>query len=193
MFKDVTIVSKWGEVLQIFKHASSASIEANANPNGFIVPGLPPLEGSLWDFSLERFVLIEEMPTVNHKFNYESKSWEDTRSILEVKDDVYKELKVRKLVIESQGVEFQGSVFDCDETALTRMALLISLGEGCYWTLKDNSSKWLTIDELKSLYSICAKHIADTHIKFQNLRDQINNTEDLDQILSLSKSIQEIV
>ena len=182
MFKDVTIVSKWGEVLQIFKHASSASIEANANPNGFIVPGLPPLEGSFWDFSLERFVPTGDMPSPHHTFDYTTKQWNDSRSVDEIKTQKWAEIKSQRDRLEFGGFEFEGGVYDSDQISQGRIMSAASAGIDQTWTLADNTTVNLTASQLQQLYSALQAHIASVHERGRIARQLIYEAETKEEV-----------
>ena len=182
MLKSVTVVSKWGEVLQVFKHASSLSIEANANPNGIIIPELPPIEGSFWDFSLECFVPTGDMPTPHHKFNYVTKSWEDTRSILEIKAQKWAEIKLQRNQLEFGGFEFDGDVYDSDQVSQGRIMGAAVAGIDQTWTLADNTTVELTALQLQQLYAALQTHIAGAHERGRIARQLIFEAETKEQV-----------
>ena len=163
MFKDVTVVSKLGEVLQIFKHASSLSIEANANPNGIIVSGIPPIEGSFWDFSLECFVPTGDMPSPHHTFDYTTKQWNDLRPLDEIKAQKWVEIKSQRDQLEFGGFEFDGNIYDSDQVSQGRIMGAAAAGIDRTWTLADNTIVELSASQLQQLYVTLQFHIASVH------------------------------
>ena len=185
MFKDVTIVSKWGEVLQIFKHASSASIEANANPNGFIVPGLPPLEGSFWDFSLEIFVPTGDMPTPHHTFDYTTKQWIDSRSFDEIKAQKWAGIRQERDQLEFGGFEFEGNTYDSDQVSQGRIMGAALAGIDQVWTLADNTTVELSASQLQQVYAALQAHIASVHERGRIARQLIFDSETKEEVESI--------
>lgn len=177
MFKDVTVVSKLGEVLQIFKHASSLSIEANANPNGIIVSGIPPIGGGFWDFSLECFVPLGDMPSPFHTFDYTTKKWIDSRTLYEIKDQRWDEIKSERDRLEFGGFEFEGNTYDSDQVSQSRIMGAAVAGIDQVWTLADNTTVELTASQLQQLYAALQAHIASVHERGRIARQAIYNTD----------------
>ena len=182
MFKDVTVVSKWGEVLQIFKHASSLSIEANTKPNGIIVPGTPPIGGGFWDFSLEYFVPTGDMPSPHHTFDYTTKHWIDPRSLDEIKAQRWVEIKSQRDRLEFGGFEFKGNVYDSDQVSQGRIMGAAIVGVGQNWTLADNTSTKLSALQLQQLYAALQAHIASVHGRGRIARQLIFAAETKEEV-----------
>ena len=182
MFKDVTVVSKWGEVLQIFKHASSLSIEANANPNGIIVSGVPPIEGSFWDFSLECFVPTGDMPSPHHTFDYITKQWNDLRPLDEIKVQKWVEIKSQRDRLEFGGFEFDGHIYDSDQVSQGRIMGAAAAGVDQIWTLANNTTVELSASQLQQLYVALQAHIASAHERGRIARQLILEAETKEQV-----------
>lgn len=185
MLKNVTVVSEWGEVLQIFKHASSLSIEANANPDGIIVSALPLMEGCFWDFSLECFVPTGDIPSPYHKFNYVTKSWEDTRSLLEIKEIKWAEIKKQRDQLEFGGFEYEGNVYDSDQVSQGRIMGAAAAGTDQTWTLANNTTVELTASQLQQLYAALQAHVARTHERGRVARQLIYEAETKEHVESV--------
>ena len=182
MLKNVTVVSEWGEVLQVFKHASSLSIEANANPNGIIVSALPLIESCFWDFSLECFVPTGDMPTPYHKFNYVTKSWEDTRSLLDIKAQKWDHIKQQRNQLEFGGFEFKGNVYDSDQVSQGRILGAMLAGVDQVWTLANNTTVVLSVLQLQRLYAALQAHIASVHERGRIARQLIYEGETKEEV-----------
>ena len=186
MFKDVTVVSKWGEVLQIFKHASSLSIEANAKPNGIIVSGIPPIGGSFWDFSLECFVPTGDMTSQHHTFDYTTRQWIDPRTLDEIKAQKWAEIKFERDQLEFSGFEFEGNTYDSDQVSQGRIMGAVSAGVDQTWTLADNTTVNLTASQLQQLYAELQAHIASVHERGRIARQLIFDAETKDQVEAIN-------
>ena len=182
MFKDVTVVSKLGEVLQIFKHASSLSIEANANPNGIIVSGIPTIEGSFWDFSLECFVPTGDMPSPHHTFDYTTKQWNDLRSLDEIKAQKWVEIKSQRDQLEFGGFEFDGNIYDSDQGSQGRIMGAAAAGIDRTWTLADNTLVELSASQLQQLYVTLQFHIASVHERGRIARTAIESATTKEEV-----------
>lgn len=163
------------------------SVEESWIPGGYSDEGFYIFEGQA--------VSIPARPTENHKFNFNSKEWEDSLTL-----DDYKALKRNSINRLRSGSEFggfthEGHEFDSDQTSQSKiqgavqMALLAkSSGQpfSIEWTLADNSVRALNADEMIGVGLALGEHVNSIHIKARALKDQVaaaQTKEELDAIV----------
>ena len=121
------------------------------------------LNTDYFDAKSKKFVSIGEPPSPHHTFDYATKQWIDPRTLDEIKAQKWAEIKSQRDQLEFGGFEFEGNIYDSDQVSQGRIMGAASAGVDQTWTLKDNTTRLLTSDQLKQLYSTLLSHIASVH------------------------------
>lgn len=136
------------------------------DPNAFYV-----LDGAL--------VSMPSRPSVNHKFNYATKQWEDPRTLDDLKGEKWRNIKANRDSHEYGGFTWDGSVFDSDAISQQRIAGAVQLAQmnpafTTAWTLKDNTTRTLNAQDMFAVGLALGDHIAGVFAHAQVLRVQID-------------------
>lgn len=139
-------------------------VQLNTPSNAlFVDQDTKPLMTSYWDFDQHQFIEIGEAPTPYHQFSYNAKEWFDPRTLIDLKNQKWEQLKKSRDALEFGGFEFEGHIYDSDQTSQGRIMGAALAGVDQVWTLKDNSIRLLTADQLKQLYAAMAQHVTQSH------------------------------
>lgn len=184
--KNIYIVSENGQYQSSFSGDDSL-IEFNVKDinDNLKINVAPTNHNDYWDFNLKKWVSIGESPSEYHIFNYETKQWQDFRSLEDVKYQKWQEIKSQREFTETAGVVFNHYIYDSDMISQQRLTTAISLNKDIAWKTKDNQLTILTPRELKSLQKTIAQHISDVYHHAEYLRERImsaNHIEDIDNI-----------
>ena len=125
---------------------------------------------------------MPEKPSQHHTFDYFSKSWSDMRSLDEVKAYKWEQLKQQRNVLEFGGFEFDGDIYDSDQVSQGRIIAAAALGVDVEWTLQDNSTVWLTNQQLTNLQIALASHITQIHNRGRLARAAIDQAATLAEV-----------
>lgn len=147
--------------------------ETNTNNSRYIDVDYIPAINSYWDYDLHSFVNIGDSPSIFHIFDYNFKEWVDPRSLQEIKDQKWIDIKNSRTVFEFGGFDFNGDIYDSDQISQGRIMGAAMAGVDQVWTLKDNTTKLLTSDQLKQLYSALLSHIALVHERGRIAREAV--------------------
>ena len=109
------------------------------------------------------FVSIGEPPSPHHTFDYTTKQWVDPRSLDEIKSQKWAEIKSQRDQLEFGGFEFDGGIYDSDQTSQGRIMGAAIAGVDQVWTLADNTTVELSAAQLQQLYAALQAHIAGVH------------------------------
>lgn len=153
------IVNSYGELISIIS-GNAETIKLNT-PEGCRAVDDPPrhpmrYNGSSWED-------LPPSPGAGYSFDYKSNSWLDTRSILDVREAKWNEIKVQRDHLEFGGFEYAGNIYDSDQVSQGRIMGAAAAGIDQVWTLANNTTVNLTGDELKELYATLQRHIASLH------------------------------
>ena len=135
-------------------------------------------------------VLLPPKPSSYHKLNHNTKQWEDSRSLEDLKDYKWNIIKKLRDQEEFSYFEFNGLLYDCSAKAQQRIISAAYLASSntsieLEWTLADNTIVMLSSIDLINLQVALSNHIIDIHTKARNIRYQIyscNTAEELDYI-----------
>lgn len=103
-------------------------------------------------------------------------------------------MKEARILAEQSGFAAYNCIFDSDNTSIQRLfvaaqaalhAKSTGMPFGIEWTLADNSSVWLTEDQLICLPIIRAKHVDDIHTKYCALKAQIDLATSTEEVVSV--------
>ena len=118
-------------------------------------------------------------PSKYHTFNYTSKVWEDQRTLQELKDQKWADIKAEREQANAAGFTWSGHIFDSDPAAVTKisgavqMASILGSAYSVDWTLADNSTITLNAGEMVQVGLALGMHINSNHEHARNLRATI--------------------
>lgn len=116
-----------------------------------------------FDSNIHAFVPIGDAPTDNHKFDYTTKQWLDTRTLDEIKTQRWAEIKSQRDRLEFGGFEFEGKIYDSDQVSQGRIMGAAAAVVDQIWTLANNSTVELSASQLQQLYVALQVHVASVH------------------------------
>ena len=146
---------------------------------------VPPLS-AYWDAELEVFVDIGEPPSKFHAFDYDTKQWIDPRTLDEIKDQKWSEIKRQRDRLEFGGFVYNGKTYDSDQVSQGRIMGAASAGVDQVWTLADNTTVELTAQQLKELYIALQSHIANAHERGRVARQAIYEATTAEQVEAIA-------
>jgi hypothetical protein len=139
------------------------------------------------------WVSMPSQPSKNHEWNWQSKSWVDTRTLDDLKENKWESLRAKRNAAESGGFTWDGSTFDSDPVSQGKiqgaaLAALIALSRGrpfsVDWTLANNSIRTLSAEEMIDVGEAMLLHITSTHEHGRTLRERIFRQETTAEELS---------
>ena len=136
-------------------------------------------------FENEKLINLHPNENKSLTFDYNSKTWLDLRSLDEVKNQRWAEIRKQRDALEFGGFEFEGDVYDSDQVSQGRILGAATSGVDQIWTLADNTTKYLTAEKLKQLYTSLQIYITQTHERARIARQLIRDAtthEQLEQI-----------
>ncbi|QOW45801.1 MULTISPECIES: DUF4376 domain-containing protein [Acinetobacter] len=171
------IISKRGELLQTI-YANEETIKLN-KPAGCLAVSSPPNPNMYYAGWWRK---MPEQPSLFHIFDYESKTWVDQRSIEQIKDQKWSEIKTEREATEYGGFSFLDHVFDSNPVSQSRIITASELSVDVEWTTKDNSVVLLNAGQLKDLRIALAMHVASCHERSRIARQLIYDANSIDEI-----------
>ena len=135
-----------------------------------------------WDFDLHQFVSIGEPPSPHHVFDYSIKQWVDPRTLDEIKNQKWQEIKRQRDALEFGGFEFEGNIYDSDQVSQGRIMGASLAGVDQVWTLADNTTVELSASQLQQLYAALQAHIASVHERGRIARQKIETALTYEEI-----------
>lgn len=126
-----------------------------------------------WDFDLHQFINIGEPPSQYHVFDYIFKQWIDPRTLDEIKNQRWTDIKAQRTQLEFGGFEFEGNTYDSDQVSQGRILGASIAGVDQVWTLADNSTRSLSASQLQQLYAALQTHTALVHERGRIAREVI--------------------
>ena len=186
-YTSMLLISEIGEVLTNYKGKFDdndvASLKDSIDPSVTVLLNVQPLEEPcFYDHVSETFVQLPEQPSQNHIFDFKIKTWLDVRSIAEIKEQKWAEIKLERDRIEFGGFEFDGDIYDSDQVSQGRILGASIAGVDQVWTLADNSTRSLSASQLQQLYATLQMHIAAAHDRGRIARQLIYEATNKEQI-----------
>lgn len=177
-----TFLKSTGEILDVIQ-GDLYSIELNTPSNSMHVDNVKPNKLSdYWDFDAFTFVAIGNAPTEYHQFNYTSKEWFDPRTLVDLKNQKWEQLKKDRDAFEFGGFEFEGNIYDSDQVSQGRIMGAAAAGVDQTWTLADNTTVELSAAQLQQLYAALQSHIASVHERGRIARQLILEAETKEEV-----------
>lgn len=171
------IISKNGKLLFSIQ-ANSETVALNT-PEDCIAVEDPP---NLNMFYENEWVDMPAQPSANHIFDYDLKQWVDPRTIEQVKEQKWSEIKSLRDQIEFGGFEFEGNIYDSDQVSQGRIMGAASAQVDQIWTLANNEMVELTAIQLSQLYQTLQAHIATIHERGRIARQLIYEAATIEQV-----------
>ncbi|WP_436897666.1 DUF4376 domain-containing protein [Acinetobacter gyllenbergii] len=172
------IVSKDGELLfQI--SGNEQTVRLNTPDECFAVDD-PPSTNMYHDKG--EWVEMPLQPSAHHLFDFQKKEWIDPRSLGQVKEQKWLEIKQMRETTEFGGFTFEEYKFDSDEKAQSRIIAASALGVNVDWTLFDNSVISLSREKLQLLKQALAEHVSMCHSRSRQARERIILAESIDDL-----------
>lgn len=138
-------------------------------------------------FDIERgWITPPPAPSSNHMFDYIIKQWINPRTLDEIKAQKWTEIKSERDRLEFGGFEFDGGIYDSDQVSQGRIVGAAAAGMDQVWTLADNTTTYLTANELVQLYQALQIHIAITHQRGRAAREAIMSATTKDKVESIT-------
>ena len=166
---------------RILSHISGdpETIKLNT-PEGCIAVDDPPTRdvyraGNTW-------APIPPSPSPYHEFNYQTKTWIDSHTIAQKKEQAWVRLKQQRDALEFGGFEFEGGIYDSDQVSQGRIMGAAVAGVDQVWMLADNNTVELTAIQLQQLYAALQAHIASAHERGRIARQLIYDAESKEQV-----------
>lgn len=141
---------------------------------------IPPRNTDYWNGT--SWVDIGAAPAWFFKFNYDSKTWEDTRDLEETKRQKWESIKLQRNSAEQSGFEYNGNRYDSDLTSQMRIMGAVLLNQPARWTLQDNEVIELTTEELREMGMALSVHINALHERARAARQLIMSCVNVDQV-----------
>ncbi|MDH1005662.1 DUF4376 domain-containing protein [Acinetobacter junii] len=171
------IISKRGELLQLI-YADEETVVLNTPKDGFAVDDPPKSNMFYQDGWLE----MPAQPSPHHIFDYTIKQWTDPRSLDEIKEQKWSEIKSERDQLEFGGFEFEDNIYDSDQVSQGRIMGAAAAGIDQVWTVRDNTTVNLTALQLQQLYAALQTHIAGVHERGRIARQLILEAETKEQV-----------
>ena len=171
------IISKNGELLFSIQ-ANSETVALNT-PKDCIAVEDPPNPNMFYE---NGWVDMPAQPSSSHIFDYDLKQWVDPRTIEQVKEQKWTEVKSLRDQLEFSGFEFEGDTYDSDQVSQGRIMGASSSGIDQTWTLADNTTVELSASQLQQLYAALQAHIASVHERGRIARQLIYEATSIEQV-----------
>lgn len=125
---------------------------------------------------------IGAAPAWFFKFNYDNKTWEDTRDLEETKRQKWESIKLQRNSAEQSGFEYNGNRYDSD--LMSQMCIMgaVLLNQPARWTLQNNEVIELTPEELREMGTALSVHINALHERARAARHLIMSCVNVDQV-----------
>ena len=175
-----------GSILSILSGDASL-VSLNTAENAIYVDSVEAVDNSdYYDFDLHSFIPIGEAPSSNHTFDYNFKQWIDKRTLLDIKEQKWSQLKQQRNVFEFGGFLFDGNIYDSDQISQGRIMGAASAGVDQVWTLADNTTVNLSASQLQQLYAALQAHLAGVHEQGRIARQLIFDAETKEQVEAIN-------
>ncbi len=132
---------------------------------------------------LDENLNVVTIPVVpEKKFDYVSKTWIDSRTIDEAKQQKWGQIKQIRDQYEFGGFEFENKLYDSDQVSQGRIMGAAVAGVDQIWTLADNTTIDLSASQLQQLYAALQAHIANAHERGRIARQKIETALTYEEI-----------
>ncbi|MBZ4211551.1 MAG: DUF4376 domain-containing protein [Rhodoferax sp.] len=127
-------------------------------------------------------VEIPVKPSVHHVFDWAAKTWVDPRSLQDLKDARWAEVRRERDSAEFGGFNWDGSRFDSDALSQQRItgAVTLAMMNSAFsigWTLADNTVRTLNAADMIAVGVALGQHVNACHERARVLRGEIGGAE----------------
>jgi len=124
------------------------------------------------------YTISTEKPTAYHAFNYNTKQWEDPRTLADLKAAQWAIIKIARSTAEYAGFTWDATVFDSDATSQNRITGAVTLAQmsptfTIDWILADNTARTLSATDMMQVGAALGQHVAAQFSHGAALRVQI--------------------
>lgn len=140
----------------------------------------PPRTTDYWNGTT--WVHIGPQPAWYMQFNYDTKQWEDSRNIEEVRRQKWEEVKLARNQFEFGGFIHEGMHFDSDQISQGRILAAVLFGESAEWTLADDTVVELNKEQITALGQALQQHVQTAHARGRVARRAINEATTIPEI-----------
>lgn len=188
----VTSVDNNGKILQKASAQFDSVLFGGRHPEGYaFIESEPSSDNSYWDFSSETWVLPTPQPSPYHVFNWQTKQWDDPRSLQDFKDAQWGVIKQARTQEEFGSFTYNNMVFDGDIDAQRRLSGYISISKSALaaevpfsavFTLANNTTVTLTAEDFVAIEIAKVQAVAAAFAKATALRGQIDAATTREQV-----------
>lgn len=163
---------------QIFMagHCADEDFERQASGQLLLGEGVASVSSDYFDGTC--VVPKPARPSRNHIFDWSTKTWQDPRTLADLKAAKWQEIKAERAAAEFSGFAWDSSAFDSDSVSQARLQGALQLAGmvpdfAIDWTLQDNTVRTLSAADLAGVGMALGQHVAAQHEKARSLRQQI--------------------
>ena len=131
----------------------------------------------------DAWVAMPAQPSPHHEFDWATKQWIDPRTLRDLQDAKWEEMKIIRSQLEFLPFEWDGSWFDADLPRLMGAALR---GKDTVWTLADNSLRFMTGPEIYAAAQALGDRTDQIFERSRMLRTMIYDTKDPQKIAEIN-------
>lgn len=135
-----------------------------------------------YDFDLKQFVLKPDKPSEYHVFDDELKTWIDPRTIEQLRDAKWQEIKQQRDALRFAPIEFEGHFYQADPTSATLIMGAALAGQPRVFTTADNLRVPLSAEQLMQLYIALQQQLDTAQNRGHAARDAIEAAVNIDQL-----------
>lgn len=179
--KSYVIVDAQGEILRTLQLAGDFPSENLAGEGEVLVDGEKPPVPAYWNG--QGWVAKPDKPHVAAVWDPVAKAWADPRTIEQLQDEKWEEIKTIRSQLEFLPFEWDGSWFDADLPRLMGAALR---GKDTVWTLADNSLRFMTGPEIYAAAQALGDRTDQIFERSRMLRTVIYDTKDPQKIAEIN-------
>jgi len=133
---------------------------------------------------------LPPQPTPNHIFNWQTKQWEDPRTLADFKEAQWSTIKQARSAAEYAGFTWDGSTFDSDAISQNRITGAVTLAQMSptfviNWILADNTTRTLNQADMIAVGVALGQHVQTQFTKAQALRLQIETASTPEQVAAV--------
>lgn len=115
-------------------------------------------------------------------FNYSTGTWDDPRTLDQIKEQKWTSTKADRDALEFGGFIFEDNPYDSDQVSQGRIFGAVLAGLPQIWTLANNTTVSLSAEQLKSLYVALQMHVAIAHERGRIAREAIQAATTKEQV-----------
>ena len=149
------------------------------------------------DFQNDKFyikdglpALLPSKPSFAHTFNWQTKQWEDLRTLADFKEIQWDLIKQARTNAEYGGFTWDSSFFDSDAISQNRITSAVTLAQSdpafsVAWVLADNSVRTLNQTDMLAVGAALGQHVALQFNKSIALREAIKTATNAAQLAAI--------